>query len=107
MTNTQRKKLLLKKLRGWRGIISAMEAVLADMKNLFASTQHKSKSIRVSVLLNKVLGYYSNVFETKKIDFDLKNIGNSVVVINMPEALLMSIFINILDNALYWLEEKR
>ena len=83
-----------------------MEAVLADMKNLFASTQHKSKSIRVSVLLNKVLGYYNNVFETRKIDFDLKNIGNGVVVINMPEALLMTIFINILDNALYWLEDE-
>ena len=100
------KKVVVEKIERLRGIISAMEAVLADMKNLFASTQHKSKSIRVSVLLNKVLGYYSNVFETKKIDFDLKNIGNSVVVINMPEALLMTIFINILDNALYWLEDE-
>ena len=100
------KKVAVEKIERLRGIISAMEAVLADMKNLFASTQHKSKTIRVSVLLNKVLGYYNNVFETKKIDFDLKNIGNSVVVINMPEALLMTIFINILDNALYWLEDE-
>lgn len=100
------KKVVSEKIERLRGIISAMEAVLADMKNLFASTQHKSKSIRVSALLNKVLGYYNNVFETKKIDFDLKNIGNSIVVINMPEALLMTIFINILDNALYWLEDE-
>lgn len=100
------KKVVSEKIERLRGIISAMEAVLADMKNLFASTQHKSKSIRVSSLLNKVLGYYNNVFETKKIDFDLKNIGNSIVVINMPEALLMTIFINILDNALYWLEDE-
>ena len=70
------KKVVVEKIERLRGIISAMEAVLADMKNLFASTQHKSKSIRVSVLLNKVLGYYSNVFETKKIDFDLKNLLN-------------------------------
>lgn len=100
------KKIVCEKIERLRGIISAMEAVLADMKNLFASTQHKSKSIRVSILLNKVLGYYNNVFETKKIDFELKNIGNSIVVINMPEALLMTIFINILDNALYWLEDE-
>jgi hypothetical protein len=100
------KKIVFEKIERLRGIVSAMEAVLADMKNLFASTQHKSKSIRVSALLNKVLGYYNNVFETKKIDFDLKNIGNSIVVINMPEALLMTIFINILDNALYWLEDE-
>ena len=100
------KKVVSEKIERLRGIISAMEAVLADMKNLFASTQHKSKSIRVSTLLNKVLGYYNNVFEMKKIDFDLKNIGNSILVINMPEALLMTIFINILDNALYWLEDE-
>lgn len=100
------KKIVCEKIERLRGIISAMEAVLADMKNLFASTQHKSKSIRVSILLNKVLGYYNNVFETKKIDFELKNIGNSIVVINMPEALLITIFINILDNALYWLEDE-
>lgn len=100
------KKVVCEKIERLRGIISAMEAVLADMKNLFASTQHKSKSIRVSNLLNKVLGYYNNVFETKKIDFELKNVGNSIVVINMPEALLMTIFINILDNALYWLEDE-
>ncbi len=100
------KKVVTEKIERLRGIISAMEAVLADMKNLFASTQHKSKSIRVSAMLNKVLGYYNNVFEMKKIDFELKNIGNSIVVINMPEALLMTIFINILDNALYWLEDE-
>lgn len=41
------KKVVSEKIERLRGIISAMEAVLADMKNLFASTQHKSKSIRV------------------------------------------------------------
>lgn len=41
------KKVVVEKNERLRGIISAMEAVLADMKNLFASTQHKSKSIRV------------------------------------------------------------
>lgn len=100
------KRVVCEKIERLRGIISAMEAVLADMKNLFASTQHKSKSIRVSILLNKVLGYYNSVFEMKKIYFEFNNIGNGVVVINMPEALLMTIFINILDNALYWLEDE-
>ena len=100
------KSIVCEKIERLRGIISAMEAVLADMKNLFASTQHKSKSIRVAVLLNKVLGYYNNVFETKNIEFELNSIGNSIMVINMPEALLMTIFINILDNALYWLEDE-
>lgn len=100
------KAVVCEKIERLRGIISAMEAVLADMKNLFASTQHKSKSIRIAVLLNKVLGYYRNIFEAKKIDFELKTIGDSILVINMPEALLMTIFINILDNALYWLEDE-
>lgn len=100
------KSVVCEKIERLRGIVSAMEAVLADMKNLFASTQHKSKSIRVTVLLNKVLGYYNTVFEAKKINFELNNIGNSIVIINMPEALLMTIFINILDNALYWLEDE-
>lgn len=100
------KSIVCEKIERLRGIISAMEAVLADMKNLFASTQHKSKSIRVSVLLNKVLGYYNNVFEMKNIKFELNSVGNSIMVINMPEALLMTIFINILDNALYWLEDE-
>lgn len=104
--NTIEKDIVCEKIERIRGIISAMEAVLVDMKNLFSSTQHKSKTIRVAVLLDKVLGYYRTIFDSRGIKFSTKVIGDKVLAINMPEALLMTIFINILDNALYWLEDE-
>ncbi len=97
---------VLEKMERLRGIISAMDDILGDMKSLFASTQRKVKQLRVAEILNKVLGYYKNLFKNKKIDFEIKTIGNSPLVISMPEALLMTIFINILDNAIYWLENE-
>lgn len=97
---------VLEKMERLRGIISAMDDILSDMKSLFASTQRKVKQLRVAEILNKVLGYYRNLFKNKKIDFEIKTIGNNPLVISMPEALLMTIFINILDNAIYWLENE-
>ena len=104
--NVIEKNIVCEKIERIRGIISAMEAVLVDMKNLFSSTQHKSKTIRVAVLLDKVLGYYRTIFDGRGIKFSTKVIGDRALAINMPEALLMTIFINILDNALYWLEDE-
>lgn len=104
-TNTD-KNIVLEKMERLRGIISAMDDILVDMKSLFASTQRKVKQLRVAEILNKVLGYYKNLFKTKNIEFDIKTIGYNPLVISMPEALLMTIFINILDNAIYWLEDE-
>ena len=100
------KSIVLEKLERLRGLLSAMDDLLVDMKSLFASTQRKSKQIRVAEVLNKVIGYYKNLFVTKNINFDVKSIGNNPLVITMPEALLMTIFINIFDNAIYWLEDE-
>lgn len=88
-----------------RGILSTMNDLLVDMKCLFASTQRKSRQLRVSEILNKVIGYYKNLLNNRKIDFEINNIGTNPLVIIMPEALLMTIFINIFDNAIYWLED--
>lgn len=104
--NVIAKNIVCEKIERIRGIISAMEAVLVDMKNLFSSTQHKSKIIRVAALLDKVLGYYRTIFDSRGIKFSTRIIGDKILAINMPEALLMTIFINILDNALYWLEDE-
>ena len=88
-----------------RGILSTMNDLLVDMKCLFASTQRKSRQLRVSEILNKVIGYYKTLLNNRKIDFEINNIGTNPLVIIMPEALLMTIFINIFDNAIYWLED--
>lgn len=96
---------VIEKFERLRGILSAMDDLLVDMKCLFASTQRKSKQLRVSEVLNKVIGYYKNLLNNRKIGFEVENIGTNPLVITMPEALLMTIFINIFDNAIYWLED--
>lgn len=100
------KGIVLEKLERLRGILSAMDDILVDMKSLFASTQRKSKQLRVAEVLNKVVGYYKNLFKIRNIDFNIIEMNDKLLVITMPEALLMTIFINIFDNAIYWLEDE-
>ncbi len=100
------KEIVIEKLERLRGLISAMDDFLVNMKSLFASTQRKAKQLRASEILDKVLGYYKSLFKTKNIEFEVKYIGENPLVVSMPEALLMTIFINILDNAIYWLENE-
>ena len=100
------KDVVIEKLERLRGLISAMDDFLVNMKSLFASTQRKVKQLRATEILDKVLGYYKALFKTKNIEFDIKYIANNPLVVSMPEALLMTIFINILDNAIYWLENE-
>lgn len=100
------KETVIEKMERLRGLISAMDDFLVNMKSLFASTQRKVKQLRATEILDKVLGYYKNLFKTKKIEFEMKHIAKNPLVVSMPEALLMTIFINILDNAIYWLENE-
>ena len=100
------KDMVIEKMERLRGLISAMDDFLANMKSLFATTQRKVKQLRATEILDKVLVYYKNLFKTKKIEFEIKYVANNPLVVSMPEALLMTIFINILDNAIYWLENE-
>ena len=100
------KETVIEKMERLRGLISAMDDFLVNMKSLFASTQRKAKQLRATDILDKVLGYYKGLFKSKKIEFEVKYKAENPLVVTMPEALLMTIFINILDNAIYWLENE-
>lgn len=100
------KEIVIEKMERLRGLISAMDDFLVNMKSLFASTQKKVKQLRATEILDKVLGYYKSLFKTKNIEFEVKHVAANPLVVSMPEALLMTIFINILDNAIYWLENE-
>jgi len=90
-----------------RGVVADMESFIGDMKSLFTSTNQKIVSLRFNDVISKVFKYYAFIFEQKKIGFEIKNISDKPLVVNMPEAQLVAILINILDNAQYWLENYR
>lgn len=100
------KEVIKERIERLRGIISSMESILRDMQALFSSSKQPAKNMRFSSVLDKVWGYYSNLFESKNIKFEVKNIGDSPLVIKIPEALILTILINIFDNTIYWLEDE-
>jgi anti-sigma regulatory factor (Ser/Thr protein kinase) len=94
-----------------RGIFSFVDAQMKDIQLLFKSSKQRRKLIRVSDILEKVVTIYKRTLDREKIKFEIKKSGSPVVA-KCTDAILLQLFINLFDNAVYWLsvaniEQKR
>lgn len=92
-----------KELTSIRGALSFVEAKLKNIQMLFRSSKGKRARIKVKVYLDKILSLFEKTMHNKKINCEIRVIGSPVIA-NTKEAVLMQVFINLLDNAMYWLE---
>ncbi len=90
----------LEKLRGQLGFI---EDQLHGIQPLFRSSRRlRSKNNRVLDVMEKVKRYYGVYLEKRNISVEIIEEG-SPLVIKIPEAILLQVFINLIDNSVYWL----
>lgn len=94
------------KLRGdldkLRGQFAYIEDQLHGIQPLFRSSRRRSKDLRISDIIDKVKLYYSVPIERRNIKVIVDEKGPPIVV-KCSEGIILQVFINLMDNAVYWL----
>lgn len=78
---------------------------MKDLQMLFTSSKQRRRQIRVKDILDKVITIYKRTLAEHKIEYRINTIGSPLVA-KCTDADLLQLLINLLDNAIYWLEEK-
>jgi signal transduction histidine kinase len=101
--NTIDKDELISRLSSIRVNLSLVESQLKDIQLLFPSTKPKTKNINVKEIVDKVHQLYIRPFQKNDISVSIESTLNPLIV-RTTDAVLLQVFINLFDNALYWLQ---
>lgn len=85
-----------------RGQFAFIEDQLHGIQPLFRSSRRHSKNWRIKEIIEKVKLYYSVPIKDRKINVIVEEKGSPLVV-KCTEGILLQAFINLVDNAVYWL----
>lgn len=77
---------------------------MKDLQQIFVSSKQRPKLTRVESIIKKIQDIYARAYANQRISVEYKYIGNSPVVAKLIDAVLYQVFINLFDNALYWLQ---
>lgn len=94
---------LISRLTLIRGVLSMVQSQMKDVQLLFPSTKSKTKNIDVKTIVEKVHNLYKRAFKENDIavEYDLTACP---LIVKTTDAVLLQVFINLFDNALYWLK---
>ena len=102
-SDTIDKELLLKELNAIRGGTSFIESQLKDIQLLFKSSKQKRRQLVVKDILDKVSYIYRRILQKEGINYNVISVGSPLVA-KTTDAVLLQLFINLFDNAVYWLQ---
>ena len=80
-----------------------VETMMKDIQLLFPSTKSKTKKINVKDIIDKVKSLYRRQFKEACINVNIESTVHPLIV-KTTDAVLLQVFINLFDNALYWLK---
>lgn len=89
-----------------RGMLSFIEHRMKDMQSLFQSAKQKPHPIQVRQILEKVVAIYNDTFSKPDIGIGLDIEETTPLTVTCTDAVLMQVFINLLDNSLHWLRTR-
>ncbi len=91
-------------LQKLRGISSFIETQMKDIQLMFRSTKQRRRNIRVDDILQKVVRIYKNTLTRASIKLKIEKIGSPLIA-KCTDAVLLQLFINLFDNAIFWLTD--
>lgn len=94
---------LISRLTLIRGTMSMVQSQMRDVQLLFPSTKSKTKNIDVRTVIEKVHNLYKRAFNENRIIVEY-DVTLRPLVVKTTDAVLLQVFINLFDNALYWLK---
>lgn len=81
-----------------------VDGLLIGIQPIFRSARRKNKELRISEIVKKVEMYFKAPLSRLNIEFiDIDEI-NPPLIVQSSEAVLLQLFINLFDNAVYWLK---
>ena len=95
---------LLKELQAIRGGLGFVQEQLKDIQLLFTSSKQRRKSIRVKEIVEKVERIYQRLLNKESIKLSINPIGSPLIA-KTTDAVLLQLFLNLFDNAIYWLQQ--
>lgn len=93
---------LIEELKSIRGGLGFIEAQLKDIQVLFKSSKQRRKAIRVKEIIEKVERIYKRLLTKEKINLTIRSVGSPLAA-KTTDAVLLQLFLNLIDNAVYWL----
>ena len=96
---------LLDELNRQKGMLTFIESQMKDMQMVFRSSKQRARLLNVKDYLDKIAAWYARICKRDNIQYETKEIEQPVMA-KCTEAVLLQLFINLFDNAIYWLEQK-
>jgi signal transduction histidine kinase len=93
-----------KKSEEAEGMIGLVYMKMKDIQQLFVSTRQRPKLIDIKTIIEKIQSIYAKAFADNGIKVEYEKLGSPVKA-KVIDAVLYQIFINLFDNALYWVQE--
>ncbi len=84
--------------------VSFIKDSMKDVQILFPSTKHRAKTVNVKDILDKVHQIYKNTLNENNIFVNIYTSSDSSLEAKTRDAVLFQTFINLFDNAIYWLK---
>lgn len=97
------KKRLLDQMYSLENSMTLVNTQMKDIRLLFPAAKTKAKDISVLEVLEIVNRLYTRAFQQNGICVS-QTVLNGDMIIRATEAVLLQVFINLYDNALYWLK---
>lgn len=88
------------------GMVALVYMKMKDLQQIFVSSKQRAKNIRVEEVLSKIQSIYSKSYKENNISIEVIKESKSPVIAKTIDAVLFQVFINLFDNALYWLSLK-
>ena len=86
------------------GVLQQILVGMRDVQGLFRSSRRRRQNHKVEPILDKIHGVYAGLLERLNITYNKVVVGNSPVVMNTTDGVIMQVLINLFDNAAYWLD---
>ena len=86
------------------GVMQQVVEGMRDVQTLFKSSRRRRKRLRVTPILDKIYHIYKPLLDRRHIRYRRETAGPSPLVASTTDGVLMQVFINLFDNAAYWLQ---
>lgn len=95
--------LMLRDLEAIVDSLSFVSSRIDDIQGLFVSTRRAPSSLKPFEFVKRATRMYSAIISGRNVDVMCEAVGGALQV-KATEAALLQVFVNLLDNALYWLD---
>lgn len=94
---------LQEKIETLQGQIFFVKSLLTGIQPIFRSARRKKLKLRVLDIINTVNLYYDTVLKKINAEVKIHEIGPPLILTS-SEGVMLQLFINLMDNSVYWLE---